>query len=100
MTKTIIPIIREVNKSSNELTPNIIKKVKDEFVEWLKQNEVENVEADIVKINNEIEELEAKIDAHVFKLYTLKENEIKIVFDSLKTPTAYQGRVLELLRKL
>jgi len=100
LTKTVIPIIREVNKSSKELTPNIIKKAKDEFVEWLKQNNMENVEADIVKIDNEIKNLEARLDALVFKLYGLKEDEINFVFDSLKTPTVYQSKVLEFFRKL
>jgi len=100
LTKTVIPIIREVNKSSKELTPNIIKKAKDEFVEWLKQNNMENVEADIVKIDNEIKNLGARIDALVFKLYGLKEDEINFVFDSLKTPTVYQSKVLEFFRKL
>ena len=100
LTKTIIPIIKEVNKNSKELTPNMIKKAKDEFVEWLKQNNIVSVEADIVKVDNEIEELEAKIDALVFKLYGLKENEIKVVFDSLNTPTIYQSKVFEFFRKL
>lgn len=100
LTKTTIPIIKEVNRGSNELTPNIIKKVRNEFEDWLRQNKIENVETDIVKIDNEIEDLEAKIDALVFKLYGLEENEIKVVFDSLKTPTIYQGKVFEFFRKL
>jgi len=98
--KTTVPIIKEVNRSSNELTPNIIKKVRDEFEDWLRQNKIENVEADIVKIDNEIGDLEAEIDALVFKLYGLEEDEIKVVFDSLKTPTIYQGKVFEFFRKL
>jgi type I restriction-modification system DNA methylase subunit len=100
LTKTAIPIIKEVNRSSNELTPNIIKKVRDEFEGWLRQNKIGNMEADIVKIDNEIEDLEAKIDALVFKLYNLNQSEINIVFDSLKTPTIYQGKVLEFFREL
>jgi len=99
-TKTIVPVIKEVNRNSNELTPNIIKKVRDEFEDWLRQNKIENVEADIVKIDNEIEDLEARIDALVFKLYELEEEEIKLVFDSLKTSTIYQGKVFEFFRKL
>ena len=98
--KTKIPIIKKVNASSNELTPNIIKKVKSEFKKWLEQNKINNVEADLTKIDNEIEDLEAKIDALVFKLYNLNEGEIKIVFNSLKTPTIYQGKVLRFFRKL
>lgn len=100
LTKTAIPIIKEVNRSPNELTPNVIKKVRNEFEGWLRQNKIENVKADIVKIDNEIEDLEAKIDALVFNLYGLEEDEEKVVFDSLKTPTIYQSKVLEFFRKL
>jgi hypothetical protein len=98
--KTIIPIIKEVNRSPNELTPNIIKKAVDEFKKWLREEKIEIMETDIVKIDNEIEDLEAEVDAFVFKLYELGEDEIKVVFDSLKTPLSYQERVLEFFRRL
>jgi type I restriction-modification system DNA methylase subunit len=98
--KTKVPIIKEVNRSSSELTPNIVRKVKDEFEKWLKEERIEGVEADIVKIDNEIEDVEAKIDALVFKLYGLNEDEIKVVFDSLKTPAMYRSKVFEFFRKL
>jgi len=98
--KTTIPIIKEVNKSPNELTPNIIKKATDEFKKWLNEEKIEVVETDIVKIDNEIEDIEAKIDALVFKLYGLKEDEIKVVFDSLKTSMIYQQKVLDNFKKL
>jgi len=98
--KTVIPIIKGVNRGLNELTPNIIKKVDDDFGRWLKEEKIEGVEPDIVKIDNEVENIEAEIDALVFKLYDLNEDEIKIVFDSLKTPTSYQSKVLEFYRKL
>jgi len=98
--KTKVPIVKEVNKSPNELTPNIIKMTKDEFERWLKEEISKEIEADIVKIDNEIEDLEAKIDALVFRLYELNEDEMKIVFDSLKTPAMYQGKVFEFFRRL
>jgi len=98
--KTIIPIIKEVNRSPIELTPNIIKKVREEFENRLKEKEMVGVEVGLVKIDNEIENLEAKIDALVFKLYELAEDEIKIVLNSLKTPTINQDKVLEFFRKL
>jgi hypothetical protein len=99
-TKTTIPIIKEVNKSPNQLTPNIVKKSKEEFEKWLKEEKIENVEADMVKIDNEIESIEAQVDALVFKSYNLEEDEINVVFDTLKTPTVYQSKVLEFFRKL
>jgi type I restriction-modification system DNA methylase subunit len=99
-TKTTVPLIKEVNRSPNQLTPNIVKKSKEEFEKWLKGEGIEGTEADIVKIDNEIEDLEAEIDALVFKLYGLDENEIKTVFESLRTPTTYQSKVLEFFRRL
>ena len=98
--KTTVPIIRTVNKNSSELTPNIIKKSVDEFEKWLREEQITGIEPDIVKIDNEIEDLEAEVDALVFKLYGLNEDEIKVVFDSLKTPTIYQSKVLKFFRKL
>jgi len=99
-TKTTIPVIKEVNKSPNELTPNIVRKAIVEFEKWLKDNNVEDIEADIVKIDNEIDNLEATLDAMVFKLYELKESEISAIFRFLKTPTSYQENVLKILRGL
>jgi len=99
-TKTTIPTIKEVNKSPNQLTPNIVKKSKEEFEKWLKEEKMEKVEADIVKIDNEIESIEAQVDALVFKSYNLEEEEIKVVFDSLKTPRIYRGKLLEFFRRL
>ena len=98
--KTKVPIIKEVNKSPNELTPNMIKKTREEFEKWLEEKGIRGLSADIVKIDNEAEDLEARIDALVFKLYELNEDEIKVVFDSLKTPAMYQSKVFEFFRKL
>ncbi|MEM3488727.1 MAG: hypothetical protein QXO75_03590, partial [Nitrososphaerota archaeon] len=98
--KTMIPIIREVNKDPRELTLNIINKVKEDFERWKKENNIWDISSDILKINNEIDDAEAEIDALVFKLYGLNEDEIKIVFDSLKVPTMYQGKVFEFFRML
>jgi hypothetical protein len=98
--KTMIPLIKETNRNSKELTPNIIKKMVDEFEKWCRQNKIENVEADIVKIDNEVEDLEAQIDALVFRLYGLNEDEMKMVFDSLKAPVMYQIKVFEFFKRL
>jgi hypothetical protein len=98
--KTKVPIIKEDSKSSSELTPNIIKKAVEEFEKWLEEKKIKGLIPDIVKIDNEIEDLEAEIDALVFKLYGLDENEIKTVFESLRTPTTYQSKVLEFFRRL
>ncbi|MGB9694126.1 MAG: Eco57I restriction-modification methylase domain-containing protein, partial [Fervidobacterium sp.] len=98
--KTIIPIVKEVNRDMGELTPNVVRKSKDELKRWLKEKGIGDIEADIVKIDSEIEDLEAKIDALVCKLYGLNEDEIKIVFDALKTSAIYQNKVFEFFKAL
>jgi len=97
--KTKIPLIKEVNRSPNEATPVIIKMVTDEFKRLVNLEKIKVDDADIVKIDNEIEEIEAKIDAVVFKLYEIKEDEIKTVLDSLKTFGSYREKVLNYFRK-
>lgn len=87
----------EVNRSPNELT-SLTFFIMLSLRSGLKK--MEAVEADIVKIDNEVDDKEAKIDTFVFKLYELKEDEIKVIFDSLTTPTIHQGRVLKFFRKL
>jgi len=97
--KTMIPIVKEVNKGPKELTPNIIKKAKEDFEKWRAEKNITDVNPDIVEINNEIEDAEAGIEALVFKLYGLQENEINTVFNSLKTSPMFQAKVLQFFRK-
>ncbi|MHA1381295.1 MAG: Eco57I restriction-modification methylase domain-containing protein [Candidatus Helarchaeota archaeon] len=98
--KTIIPIIKEVNKNPNELTPNIVKKSGEEFEKWLKKEKIEIINSDIIKFDNEIEDLEVRIDAHIFKLYDLSEEELKIIFNSLLPPLLYREKVFSFFRTL
>jgi len=98
--KTIIPVITEVNRSSNELTPNIMAKVLDEFKKWLKEERIEKVDDDIVKIDNTIENIQAEIDALVLKFYELHEDEAQSVLNYLKMPGSYQQKVIDIIRKL
>jgi len=97
--KTMIRIVKEVNKSPKELTPNIIRKAKEDFEKWKAEKNITDVNPDIVEINNEIEDAEAGIDALVFKLYGLQENEINTIFSSLKTSPMFQAKVLQFFRK-
>ena len=71
-----------------------------ETEKWLRENRIHDVEADIAKIDNEIAQTEAEINAAIFKFYRLEEKDAKIVFDSLKTLTSHQVKVLEFFRKL
>jgi len=98
--KTMIPIVKEVNRSPKEMTPNIMKKVKEDFEKWKSEKHVTDVNPDIVNITNEVDNAEAEIDALVFKLYGLQENEINTIFCSLKTSPMYQAKVLQVVRKL
>jgi len=99
-TKTMIPIVKESNKLMTELISNIINMVKQEFESWAKENKIKNIKYDITKIDNEIEDIDAKIDAYVFKLYGLNEEEVKTVLDSLKVRPSYQQRVFEHFREI
>jgi type I restriction-modification system DNA methylase subunit len=98
--KTLIPIVKEVNRNPKELTPNIMKKVKEDFEKWKSEKHITDVNPDIVNIINEMDNSEAEIDASVFKLYGLQENEINTVFSSLKASPTYQAKVLQIFRKL
>jgi len=98
LTKTMIPIIKEVNVDPNKLTPNIVKKTQNEFEKWLEDGKKGEIEADIVKIDYKIENKESQINTLIFKLYDLKEEDVKIVFDSLKAPATYQAKVFEFLK--
>lgn len=98
--KTMIPIVKEVNRNPKEMTPNIMKKVKEDFEKWKSENHISDVNPDMVNITNEMDNAEAEIDASVFKLYGLQENEINTIFDSLKISPMYQAKSLRIFRKL
>jgi len=89
-----------VNENPKKLTPNIVKRAKYELEKWLKEEGIEEKEADIVLIDNETENIEARIDALVFRLYQIKEDEIATVFRFLKTSMSHQRKVFEIFRKL
>jgi hypothetical protein len=95
----MVPVITG-GRFSGELTPNIIRKTVEEFKKWLEKEKIQNISNDIVVIDNELEDLITLVDAYVFRLYGLNENEIKIIFDSLKTSARYREKVLEHYRRL
>jgi len=97
--KTIVPVIKG-GRFLGELTPNIIRRVIEDFKRWLENEKIRDVSPDIVVIDNEIEDLITQVDARVFKLYGLTEEEVKIVLSSLKKPASYISKVLEHYRKI
>jgi len=96
--KTLVPIIKEVNKNSKDLTSNTILRARNEFNKWLEEEKIETLPADIVKIQNETLDAEANIDAIVFALYGMNQPEIEVILDSLKTSPVQQSRILEYLK--
>lgn len=94
LAKTIIPLI---HPDSEKNTPNIMWKVREDFGGWVESEKIEHLELDIVKIENEIEDVDANIDALVFRLYGLNENEVRTVLESLNVIDSYQHKVLGIL---
>lgn len=90
--KTLIPLIHP-NKKRN--TVNILIKVENEFENWKVKEGLVTITSDIVTLDNELRSLIAKVDSHVFKLYGLSENEVKVVLDSLKIGSLYRDQVLK-----
>lgn len=90
--KSTISVIQpNIWKKSGNLIKGTVKK----FEESIKKEDLNIKEKDIVKISNEIKDTDSQIDALVFKLYKLTEDETKIVLDSLKIPISYQQRVFK-----
>jgi len=83
--KTQIPVLRP---NSSQKTSNLMEKVYNEF------SKVSSSKADsLIKMENGIEDSEAKVDALVFQLYGLENNEMNSILSSLSLPPSYQSRV-------
>jgi len=93
--KTTVPVI---TPNPVQQTPNLIKKVEEEFSEWKQRNKLTYVQSEsLCEIQNDIQNIEAKIDFFVFVLYGLDKNEVTTVMESLSLPSSYQERVLAYL---
>jgi len=77
-----------------EKSGNLLKIIKEKFREWLEKENFEIKEEDIVKIDNETQEIDNLIDAHVFKLYGLTKEEVEIVLDSLNVVESIKKDIL------
>jgi len=77
-----------------EKSGNLLKITKEKFREWLEKENFEIKEEDIVKIDNEIQEIDNLIDARVFKLYGLTKEEVEIVLDSLNVVESVKNDIL------
>lgn len=83
-----------------EKSGNLLKITKEKFNEWLERENFEIKKDDIVKIDNEIQEIDNLIDAHVFKLYGLTKEEIEIVLDSLNVVESVKNDILRKFENL
>jgi len=95
--KTIVPIIQPDSEIN---TPNIMRKVREEFGKCVESEKIEHVEPDIVRIENEIEDVDARIDALVFTLYGLDEDEVRTVLDSLNVQESAKNKIIEYLKEV
>jgi len=78
-----------------EKSGNLIEGTTMRFKEWLNKQNYDIGETDIIKIDNEIQEVDNLIDAHVFKLYGLNKEEVETVLDSLNTLESIKKDILE-----
>jgi uncharacterized protein YabN with tetrapyrrole methylase and pyrophosphatase domain len=83
-----VSVIKEVNKTTAELTPNILRKAEGEFEEWKKTERIKDVEPDIVRMSNEIKEVDAVV------LYGLDRKEVVTVLESLNVPEIKKNNIL------
>lgn len=97
--KTSISIIQP---NAWDSSINLIKGTENKFKEWAKEKKIpkELASLNLGEINQKIIDNEAEIDANVFKLYELNEDEIKIVMNSLESPQHYQEKVFNFFKKL
>lgn len=84
--RTIIPVLQP---NPAQKTPNMMIKVLAEF------SKISTSKSSLVKMENDIEEAEAKIDALVFKLYSLQHSEVVSTLSSLSLPQSYQSKVIQ-----
>jgi hypothetical protein len=91
--KTMVPVVRG-GRFLGELTQNIVRKAIEDFKKWLESEKIQGVDPDIVVIDNEIDDLVARVDAYVFKLYGLTSDEARTILKSLGKPQSYIEKTL------
>ncbi|MFW5928092.1 MAG: Eco57I restriction-modification methylase domain-containing protein [Thermoplasmatota archaeon] len=89
-------MLRVVRKNRSSIQKNTRSELFEKNLKekWQKSMDV------LIPLMEEIQELENEIDAFVFKLYDLDEEEIEIVLDSLETEEEIKEDILEKFRDL
>jgi len=82
--KTLIPVLQP---NAPTKTHNLMEKVYDEY------SKVSSNKFGIVKMEDEIEDLEANIDSIVFKEYGVEESETNYILEDLMLPESYKTKV-------
>jgi hypothetical protein len=91
--KTMVPVVSG-GRFLGEFTQNIARKAIEDFKKWLESEKIQGVDPDIVVIDNEIDDLVARVDAYVFKLYGLTSDEARTILKSLGKPQSYIEKTL------
>jgi len=79
---------------------NLVKGSTKKFEDWLKQQKYEIKDIDIIKIDNQIKDIDNQINANVFRLYGLNKNEVETVLDSLGVLKSIKSDILFKFEKL
>jgi hypothetical protein len=91
--KTMVPVVRG-GRFLGELTQNIVRKAIEDFKKWLESEKIQGVDPDIVVVDSEIDDLVARVDAYVFKLYGLTSDEARTILKSLGKSQSYIEKTL------
>jgi hypothetical protein len=90
-------MISVIQPNTWEGSINLLKGTMKKFEKWLKEKdfEIKEKETDIVKINEEIQDIDNLIDTHVFKLYDLNREEVETVLESLNTLESVKNDIMK-----
>jgi Alw26I/Eco31I/Esp3I family type II restriction m6 adenine DNA methyltransferase len=91
ISKTLVPFIESSKAPSNVLTGNIIKRAQEGFA---------SQEQDLVRLDNMIRKLEAKVDCQVFLLHSIDAQGAEFIMKSLGLLPSFTTGVLNEFRRI
>lgn len=81
-----------------EKSSNLIKYTNEKFKEWLSEQKITIHIKDIIKIEDNIEDLENVVDAIIFKYYNLTLSDIEVIFSTLLVKDRIKNDILKKLQ--